>query len=97
MLLGITDDAGYSSGTGSWLQVESLGPSIKPGGQGALHFSIAVDPNDDDNVFIGSSFGGFHAANISHICEAAGIGVVRDEPSWDGGARRAGVGRGGEN
>lgn len=33
--------------------VEGLNPREKPGGQGAIHFSIVVDPTTDDIVYVG--------------------------------------------
>ena len=32
--------------------VEGLSPRVKPGGQGAIHFSIVVDPNDPNTVYV---------------------------------------------
>lgn len=58
--IGFSDDQG-----GSWTAmdlpltaeandaVDGLNPRFKPGGQGAIHFAILVDPNDSDIVYVG--------------------------------------------
>ncbi len=57
--MGFSDDQGAT-----WTEMDlpmtndaegtfSTSPRLKPGGQGAIHFSIVVDPNDDDIVYIG--------------------------------------------
>ncbi len=46
MDLPMTPDAGGGAD-------EGLNPRNKPGGQGAIHFSIVVDPNDPNTVYVG--------------------------------------------
>lgn len=46
MDLPMTPDAGGGAN-------EGLNPRNKPGGQGAIHFSIIVDPNDSNTVYVG--------------------------------------------
>jgi Ca2+-binding RTX toxin-like protein len=59
--IGFTDNQG-----GNWTRMdlpmtpdtgngadEGLNPRVKPGGQGAIHFSIVVDPNDPNTVYVG--------------------------------------------
>ena len=65
--IGFTDDQG-----GSWTAmdlpltlevgdaVDGLNPRFKPGAQGAIHFSILVDPNDSDTVYVGGDRQNFH-------------------------------------
>lgn len=65
--IGFTDDQG-----GSWTAmdlpltlevgdaVDGLNPRFKPGAQGAIHFSILVDPNDSDAVYVGGDRQNFH-------------------------------------
>ncbi len=33
-------------------EIEGLSPRVKPGGQGSIHFSIVVDPNDPNIVYV---------------------------------------------
>ncbi len=57
---------GYTDNLGStWVQmdlpltqesdgdIEGISPRVKPGGQGAIHFAIIVDPNDANIVYVG--------------------------------------------
>ena len=44
MDLPVTPDQGGTNG---------LNPSVKPGGQGSIHFSITVDPSDPKTVYVG--------------------------------------------
>ena len=65
--IGFTDDQG-----GSWTamdlpltleyegRVDGLNPRFKPGGQGAIHFSILVDPDDTDIVYVGGDRQNLH-------------------------------------
>ena len=65
--IGYTDDQG-----GSWTAmdlpltlehrgaVDGLNPRFKPGGQGAIHFSIVVDPDDTDIVYVGGDRQNLH-------------------------------------
>ena len=65
--IGFTDDQG-----GTWTAmdlpltleredaVDGLNPRFKPGAQGAIHFSIAVDPGDSDIVYVGGDRQNLH-------------------------------------
>ena len=65
--IGFTDDQG-----GTWTAmdlpltlelgdaVDGLNPRFKPGAQGAIHFSILVDPEDSDRVYVGGDRQNLH-------------------------------------
>lgn len=67
--IGFTDDQG-----GSWTAmdlpltlelddaVDGLNPRFKPGSQGGIHFSILVDPDDTDIVYVGGDRQNLHFA-----------------------------------
>lgn len=40
--------------------VDGLNPRFKPGAQGAIHFSILVDPDDSDTVYVGGDRQNLH-------------------------------------
>ena len=53
-LVGTTATPGGSDGTGgNWTRWAGLTPNPKPGGQGATHFSVAVDPTNSSIVYVG--------------------------------------------
>ncbi len=51
-LIGSAGNGVYGGG-GVWQLLVDLNPNPSPGGQGGTHFSILVDPNNDDIVYIG--------------------------------------------
>ena len=65
--IGFTDDQG-STWTAMDLPltlevgdaVDGLNPRFKPGAQGAIHFSILVDPEDSDRVYVGGDRQNLH-------------------------------------
>jgi hypothetical protein len=44
---------GVDAGGGQWQRWAQLNPREKPGGQGGIHLSVLVDPNDSDTVYMG--------------------------------------------
>ena len=44
---------GNYAGGGTWAKIEGIQPTVKPGSQGRIHFSIAADPNSPNMVYIG--------------------------------------------
>ena len=76
--IGFTDDQG-----GSWTAmdlpltleagdaIDGLNPRFKPGAQGAIHFSILVDPDDTDIVYVGGDRQNLHFVET----EDGGYGV----------------------
>lgn len=53
-LVGTTATPGGADGTGgSWTLFHGLTPNPRPGGQGATHFSLLVDPTDSTIVYVG--------------------------------------------
>jgi Ca2+-binding RTX toxin-like protein len=51
-LAGSAGNGAYTGG-GTWFRWNSLNPSKKPGGQGGIHASLAVDPTDSNGVYVG--------------------------------------------
>ncbi|MEM7456698.1 MAG: hypothetical protein AAF456_20305, partial [Planctomycetota bacterium] len=51
-LNGSSGNGAYAGG-GVFSTISNLNPRQKPGGQGGIHFSILVDPGDEDIVYIG--------------------------------------------
>jgi hypothetical protein len=51
-LNGSSGNGAYGGG-GTWQRLSSLSPSDKPGGQGAIHFSILADPTVANIVYVG--------------------------------------------
>ncbi|MHC5114081.1 MAG: hypothetical protein ACYTGP_06600 [Planctomycetota bacterium] len=68
-LLGSSGNGAYvASGGDSWTEVDGLNPREKPGAQGAIHYSMVVDPSDSNIVYMGgdrqdSPFPNFIGAN----------------------------------
>lgn len=52
ILNGSSGNGAYAGG-GAWTHVDGVNPRVKPGGQGGIHFSIVVDPADDNTVYVG--------------------------------------------
>ena len=77
--IGFTDDQG-----GVWTAmdlpltrelndaVDGLNPRFKPGAQGSIHFSILVDPDDSDTVYVGGDRQDLHFFEL----EDGGFGVA---------------------
>ena len=94
-LVGSVGNGGYTSG-GVWTRVVTPNPSIKnideTGAQGRIHFSIVVDPTDQNIVYVGgdrqeqpSSIGdtSFNAAIFRGNTAIASNPSVVPSPQWD--------------
>ncbi len=51
--LDASSGSGSYTGGGMWTEVRGLNPKVKPGGQGSLHYSMAIDPLDPKTIYMG--------------------------------------------
>ena len=50
---GSSDATPWTADTGNWTKVIGINPRSKPGGQGGIHSSIAIDPSSPGTVYLG--------------------------------------------
>lgn len=62
-LVGTAGNGAYTGG-GQWGRVSGVHPRIKPGSQGSIHFSMVVDPENPNIVYIGGDRQDFPLPNF---------------------------------